>query len=490
MKVKHALLATGFAQQVTIGVTLVKTLIISRLLAPEEIGVFVIAMALMFFAQILRLFGTVDYIIAKKEINDLDQRVCFSIIAILSTFLYIALWFLSEYLSIVFDAPSLMNLLRILGIYWLINAPVALTVAMLTREMRMRPLAIVKIVNAMVDITVVLLLAWNGWGEASLAWGYTAAGFSTAIILMCLERSFLLRRLHFSGWGPVFRFGGFAVFNQALTHLGQHGPSLLLGFGQGPGPVGIFSRGLTPITFFRQGLEGATDYVSQSWFAATSRSEPGLLERNYLRAVNVAAGLAWPFAVVLYFEAPQIVHIMFGPQWQDSIPIAEALAIGCGFTHYAFYGAKLLTGAGKIKPLMVYQSVNQTMMFALLIAAMPFGLEAFAWAFAISRIISAALMWAFLNRLIGMRISRLITSSGRSALLATAIVCVQMAANSLDPHTGTAPDYLGFAFNLLATGLVWLVALWATRHPIWLEAQSLLLARRVKASRREKAQIL
>ena len=254
---------------------------------------------------------------------------------------------------------------------------------------------------------------------------------------------------------------------------------LLLGFIQGPGPVGVFSRGHTPITFFRQGLEGATDYVAQSWFAATSRSDPGLLERNYLRAVNIAAGLAWPFAIVLYFEASQIVHIMFGPQWQDSIPVAEALALGCAFTHYAFYGSKLLTGAGRIKSLMVYQAINQTMMFALLFAAMPHGLEAFAWAFAVSRIISAALMWTFLNRLIGLRIWGLVKSSTRSAILAAAIGCVQLAANGFAPHAGTAPDYLGFAANLLATGLVWIAVLWATRHPIWTEARLLLFRRRI-----------
>ena len=67
-----------------------------------------------------------------------------------------------------------------------------------------------------------------------------------------------------------------------------------------------------------------------------------------MKVVKLLATIGFPLSVFLYFAAPEIIHILFGPLWIKSIPIFKILALTVGIQI-------VLSSSGSI-----FQAANRT----------------------------------------------------------------------------------------------------------------------------------
>ncbi|MEQ9124779.1 MAG: oligosaccharide flippase family protein, partial [Alphaproteobacteria bacterium] len=179
MSVKRALAVTGISQQLVAVITLCKTVVISRVLTPEEVGVYALAMAFLFFVQNMRLFGCYEYTLAEKDLTNDKLRACFSIVLTSSSNFLVLFLVGADVAAGYFDAPGLGEVLHILSISFLVNCFSIFTVTLLNRHMRFAELAVIQISAALLDLAVAVPLALNGYGANALAWGFVAASLLT-----------------------------------------------------------------------------------------------------------------------------------------------------------------------------------------------------------------------------------------------------------------------------------------------------------------------
>lgn len=469
----------SLGQYVTSILGVVKIVVISRLLGPFDIGVATIALSIVLFVQCVRVFGVGEYLISRKEERHEDLRTCFTLLYILAISFSVAFWLFADLIAAFFDAPKLSYLLQVLTIYMLISPLTLITIARFNRTMRFREQAILQVFGSVTEVSIAVCLAVYGFGPASLIWGYIASAFSALAITCWFDSSTIILRPSLKGWRQIARFGVPLTFSTLLTQLGVLGPALIVGRQLDAAATGYFSRGQVPVTFFRQALEQSTARVALAWFAQISRADPDQLRQSYIKATALSSGIAWPFYVVLFFNAPTIIPLLLGEQWLSSVPIAQALAIGGMFSTYTIYGLNMLAAVGRADLQFQFNCAAQTIRFAVLLCTAPYGLETFAWAFAASNVVSPALLSVWLRKSINLRYRILCRSMIRSFLVAVAVAALNYAALQFLFTTDRLP-LLEFVGLMAATGLVWLLSIVVTRHEIFGEVARLVRNRRAR----------
>lgn len=479
-KLRSSMLIAGSSQYVIYFLSFIKIAVVSRLLGPAEIGAFTMAASLIFLAQFLRVFGTWDYIVSQKEMTEDKLRQCYTIICVMAvviTALYMAM---AQPLARFFEAPELAQLIWVMTPSFLILPIGTVALALMNRNMDFKTLSKIRIVATIVDTAVVIAMAAVGFGVVALAWGYTLSNIASTLLVMLYAQTKLVYRPQFAGLGPVLRFGALSSFGTFLSNVGTSGPPLVLGYGTTPAVVGVFGRGQTLITFFRQGVEFATRPVTMAWFANKSSEDPKLVGESYLKVTTLLAGFAWPVYVFLFFAAPTLIPFLLGDQWAESIPVTQILCLGGIFSFYAVTGISVLEGQGLVAKKLKFNLLAQGGRFALLAGALSYGMLAFTAALAFSHLVSFVLITLFLRAQTQLSLFDVIASMGRSLLVAGVLTLVTWGLVTWVLPSGQL-NVVQFAVLLVVMTVTSVGMLIVTRHPLWDEL--LMLASKIRKRR-------
>jgi teichuronic acid exporter len=100
----------------------VVTIILARLLTPNDFGVVAIILVLMNILQVFNEAGFLNALLQKSDRDELDFSTVFLFNIVWSILLYLLLFFVAPYFALFFKQPDLIKLTRLLGLNLLINS--------------------------------------------------------------------------------------------------------------------------------------------------------------------------------------------------------------------------------------------------------------------------------------------------------------------------------------------------------------------------------
>lgn len=177
------------------GISFIVGIILARLLSPEEFGL--IGMITVFIT-LLSVFvdsGFKTALIRKTDCNQTDYSTVFFFNVAISIFLYLILFFSSEYISFFYNEPELNSLLKVLGIVIVIEAFSLIQTTILTKQLNFKLQALISIIAGALSGIIGILLAYMGFGVWSLV-------FYSLINKLLLSAFYWL----FNKWRPSFVF--------------------------------------------------------------------------------------------------------------------------------------------------------------------------------------------------------------------------------------------------------------------------------------------
>ncbi|MEM9342557.1 MAG: oligosaccharide flippase family protein [Pseudomonadota bacterium] len=465
---RAAAIINGSSQYLIYALSFVRVAVISRLLVPSDIGAFAVAVALMMVLRVFRVFGTWEYIIATKDITTERLRTCFTVMSTMATTTFILTVLFAPQIATFFKADVLAQLIPLMSLSFLVLPFGFIAQAMMHRQMRMLEIAIIKLLGALTEITVAISLALLDVGVMALAWGFFAGNVVATVSVLCFERSYIAFRPGVPHFREVVKFGAASASATFLQQVGDIGAPLILGRGTDATTVGFFSRGQTLINFFRQGVEQAMAPVTTPWFAQKSRSDPSMLADGYMKITSLVSAVTWPFYAFVFVHAVSIVPILLGPGWDASVPVSQALAAGGLVSPFALYGTSMMAGQGRVNRRLLFTGVVQVVRLTLMVAAIPYGLTAFAWALAASHAFAFALIGFFLRTTVGLSLRKLAMS-----LLGPAAIGLATLVANYSLLFAFGPRLSSVCMGALATLALWWGWLMLSKHPLRFEILTL-----------------
>jgi O-antigen/teichoic acid export membrane protein len=136
---------------------------------------------------------------------------------------------------------------------------------------------------------------------------------------------------------------------------------------------------------------------------AKVRDSAGRLQSAYRKALGISYSAVSPIMTVVLVGGPLIVPLLFGDGWDQSIPVAQALALAAILVLSAMLDHGLHYGVGRPGRWLAYSTFTDALTVAVTALAAPKGLTWVAVGFVLVAIAATVARWMLVGRLLDIR---------------------------------------------------------------------------------------
>ncbi len=302
------------------------TLIVIRLLAPADYGLFAMAQVMMTFLDFLNGYGFASSLIQAREVSRQAIRQALGLMIVMNTGIAVLQFAAAPLVAAYYGKPEVESLLHHLAFIYLATPFIIVPEVLLSRSLDFRRQAVVNLTAAVVGATVSLTCALGGLGVWTLVYAPVALFFTRAIGLTIAARLFVLPSFDFRGAGTILKFGGALMATHLFWVIQSQSDIFIAGRLFSAHQVGLYSEAL----FLTQlVMSKFIPPLNQVAFPAYARlqDDPAQLKRSFLGAVQLIMLVAAPIFLGIAASAAPLVEFLFGAKWLDMVPFIRTIAL-------------------------------------------------------------------------------------------------------------------------------------------------------------------
>jgi O-antigen/teichoic acid export membrane protein len=309
------------------GVQFVVTIVLARLLAPEDFGIIAL---LSFFTALSIAFaqsGLTAGLVQKQDTSRDEESAVFWWNLAVAILFSAALVAAGPAIAAFYGHPILAPLMWVAAAQIVFAALGAVQGALLTRNLQFDQLTKIGIASSVLSGTAGIAIALAGGGIWALGaqMAFAAAINSAGVWMVSSWRPTLHRR--FGTIRSLFSFGSWVSVGMLLEVLYTQGSSLLIGKLYGVRDLGFYNRAMSTQLLPSNILAQIVARIALPLFAARA-AETDALQRGLKMAIGLAMMINMPAMVALALLSPEVLVVLFGSKWLPAAPILSILAIG------------------------------------------------------------------------------------------------------------------------------------------------------------------
>jgi O-antigen/teichoic acid export membrane protein len=326
-QVRSAVIWRSGSQILTQIVSWASTLIVIRLLAPQDYGLFAMAQVMLVLLNTMNGWGLASALIREETVTEERLRQTLGMLMLLNGALAVTQFLTAPLVALWFDQPQVADLLRVQSLIYLAIPFSALSYAILTRRMDFRRPAQVRLAGAVTGALTALVGALSGWGVWTLVFAPMAVMVTEAAGMTWAARAPIRPIFRFAGAGHIAGFGGVMTATQLFWFVQSQADVMIAGRVLEPHTLGVYTTGL----FLAQLLAAKfVPPINEVAYAAYSRQQA---EGNsdwgpkaVLATVRLVTLVALPAYAGLAVVAPVLVPVLLGEKWAEIVPLLPVLA--------------------------------------------------------------------------------------------------------------------------------------------------------------------
>lgn len=305
-----------------------KVIILARLLAPNDFGLMAMVLSVVAISRIVSELGISSAIIHHRDVTADELSSLFWLNIAVGLAFTLGFAALSPLIALFYGEPRLTPLLLIASFSFIAGAIGQQQRCVAQKELRFSQLASMEICSGVVGVVTAVVLALNGAGVYAL---------SISTVLATIASSAFAWLFLSPNWRPSFHFryaelkrfldyGRNVVGVGLLTTLNMQADIIVAGRFFGGAALGLYSVPRDLCLRIQLMINPIVTRVGLPVMAA-ARTDLALVRNIYLQTVRMTASINLPIYAMLALFAPEIVHILYGPNWSASAELLRVLAL-------------------------------------------------------------------------------------------------------------------------------------------------------------------
>lgn len=369
-------------------VTLVVSVILARLLSPEDYGTVALVTV---FTTILQVFvdsGFSTALIQRKNADELDFSSVFYFNFILCIILYLLMFFSSKYIAMFYGNEELVPLVRFISLTIIISGFKSVQQAYVSKNLLFKRFFYATLGGTCTSAIIGIYLAYKGFGVWAIAFQQVANNAIDTIILWVTVK---WRPKLFFSWDRLqglLGFGWRILLSSLLDSIYNNIRNLLIGKIYNPSNLAYYNQGEKFPKIIVSNINSSIDSVLLPAMSIEQddRERIKIMTR---RAIQVSTFVMAPMMVGLACCARNIVIVLLTEKW---LPCVFFLQIFC-FTYmlYPIHTANLnaIKAVGRSDLFLRLEIIKKIIGLFLLIISIPVGIYAIAYSLLLSTVLSA-----------------------------------------------------------------------------------------------------
>lgn len=327
-------------------VQLLYSIILARLISPEEFGI--LGLTTIFFAIAMQLqnCGFASTLVRDIHRTNRDINTVFWTNAGLSLILSLALCVAAPLFADFFHQPCLVALTRVSALMMFLNNLATIHQTLYICERNFKIPAIVSLASTFAPMPFTIWTAYIGWGYWALMVQSIITGGITLILYWYLspwKPSFIWDSGSFKRY---FAFGSRLMLGSITLSFLENFRGLLIGKIYNPATLGLFNRAFHLAYLPNQTLNGVFGGVAYSVLSSIQENNDRFVHvySTFMRLTSM--GLFFCSVLFIALAEPAIA-VLYGEQWVSCAPYAQILTWTCITYHVAGLNERVLMVKGR-----------------------------------------------------------------------------------------------------------------------------------------------
>ncbi len=389
--------------------TFLATLVLARLLVPEQFGLVAFALAVLAYMENLTDLGVGSALIYRSDAN--EPRVAstaFWIGIAGALVLMTASWFAAPLLALVGPGEEVVTIFRVLSLQFLLSALGSVHEYLLRHGLGFKSLFGPELAGGLVKGSVSIGLAVAGFGVWSLVVGQLSGSFARTVALWIATRwrpQFVFER---GVAAPMVKFGIGISAVGLIGEAGRNGDYLLVGAQLGSTALGLYFIAfrlpeLLIMSGFRTAQKVLFPFYSRLRDLRSGEGEAlekAELSRGYLRTLHLGAFVSLPAGFGIAALAGPIILTLYGERWEPSIVPLALIGIWAGMSALTGMSGSVFKALGRSGLLTATGIMQVTLLLPALWVAAHFSIEAVAAAHVGVKLVNLLLLTFIVARIL------------------------------------------------------------------------------------------
>ncbi|MCP4361150.1 MAG: MOP flippase family protein [Chloroflexi bacterium] len=308
------------------GVQFVLSVILARLLTPEDFGLLGMVLVFTGLAILFNDLGFGAALIQKRALKEQHLSSVFWLnlgVGFLLTILMIAL---APFIASFYNEPQLVLVVRAMAMVFFVGALGVVPRNIFSRHMQFKVLVSIDFLAVFLAGIIAIILALLEFGVWSLV-GQLLSFTVISVFLLWIRSHWRPRFiLQWQALRELWPFSSNLLGAQLLNYGVRNVDYLLIGRFIGSGELGIYTRAYTTMLL---PINQITAVVGRVMFPALSQIQDDIpkVKHVYLYANRIIALLTMPLMLGLLVVAKPFVLALFGPKWEAVIPVLQILCL-------------------------------------------------------------------------------------------------------------------------------------------------------------------
>ena len=306
-------------------VSIIVTMVLARLLSPQEYGVVAIATVIITFLQMFCTMGIGPAVI-QKELSGKELDSIFTFSLAVGGFMAMLLFFCSCLIADFYGNPQLRPVCQILCVQLLFAAVNMVPNALMAKDKRFKDIARRTLTLQVSSGVISVIAAWRGVGVYALL----ISPVVSAIGIFFWNRMYYKVKIdptfNMAPIKRIFSYSSYQFLFEFVNYFSRNLDKLIIGRAISVDALGIYEKAYRLMQLPMQNVTAVINPVLQPVLRDLENDRADLA-RKYAKIVRFIATISFPAGVILAGMSKEIIRIFFGSQWDAAIPVFRILAL-------------------------------------------------------------------------------------------------------------------------------------------------------------------
>ncbi|MDB4391181.1 lipopolysaccharide biosynthesis protein [Akkermansiaceae bacterium] len=353
-------------------------ILLARWLGPKEFGLIGMIALFIELGKVLSDSGMTSSLIRTEELTEEDNSTVFIINLFMSLFVYSIVYLIAPLVSVFFEQPILVQLIRVYGLVFIFIGLSAVHLAILTKEMNFSRITKISIPGIIIGVFVGLYLGYNNYSVWSIVWMYLTSEIIKTILLWIL-----------SDWRPKlvfskakfkyhYAFGWKLMLASSINIIFKNITNLLIGKYHSASTLGYFERSkqlseYPSITF--------TSIISRVAYPllCSLKNDQLRLEDTYKNLIKTSYFIIAPVMLCIASLAEPLFLLFLGGEWLPAVPIFQILCLAKMLYPVHAFNLNILQVYGRSDLFLRLELIKKLIFIVSIAFAFQFGIFGLVW---------------------------------------------------------------------------------------------------------------
>jgi len=299
-------------------------IILARLLLPEHFGI--VGMILVFIAISNSIIdsGFTQALVRDTNTSNEDYSTVFYFNLSMAIVLYVILYFLANPISVFFEEPQLISILRVLSLGILINSVGIIQRVILIKNVNFKTQTKINIIAGVTSGVVAIICAKMGYGVWSLVIKTLIMQLIQSLLIWFSSKWIPVLVFNFKSFKKFFSFGIKLLLAGIIDIIYNNIFFVIIGKMFSASQLGYYTNSIKLRDVVSMSITAAIQRVTYPVLSSI-KLEKERLKYGFRKIIKTSAFIIFPLMIGLAAISDALINLLFGGKWMQSVIYLQLL---------------------------------------------------------------------------------------------------------------------------------------------------------------------